>query len=155
LLRVAGADIRAWLQARGQRWVQDPSNADERYTRNRIRRQLLPALQLTFPQFRDTFARSCAHAAQAAELLRELAEVDLAAVGQPPRIAALQSLSRARQANALRHWLRAAHGATPEAAQLGELLDQIAACTTRGHGIRIKVAGGCVVREGALLGWYN
>lgn len=155
LLRVAGADIRAWLQARGERWVEDPSNADERYTRNRIRRQLLPALQQAFPEFRDTFARSCGHAAQASELLQELAETDLAAVGQPPRIAALRALSRARQANVLRHWLRTVHGTTPTAAQLGELLDQIAACTTRGHRIRIKVGRGHVVRENESLGWYN
>ena len=45
LLGVAGQEVRAWLRARGQAWVEDPTNSDERYTRNRIRRQLLPALQ--------------------------------------------------------------------------------------------------------------
>lgn len=155
LLRVAGADVRTWLQQRGERWVEDPSNTDERYTRNRIRRQLLPALQQAFPHFRDTFARSCAHAAQASELLQELAEADLAAVGQPPRIVALRLLSRSRQANVLRHWLRGAHGTTPTAAQLDALLDQIAACTTRGHRIHLKVGRGHVMREGDVLGCYN
>lgn len=155
LLRVAGADVRQWLRARGEAWVEDPTNSDERYTRNRIRRQLLPALQQAFPQFRDTFARSCAHAAQAHELLQELALVDLATVGQPPRIAALRSLSRARQANVLRHWLRSQHGTTPTAGQLDALLRQIAACSTRGHRIQLKVGSGHVVREGELLGWYN
>ena len=155
LLGVAGQEVRAWLRARGQAWVEDPTNSDERYTRNRIRRQLLPALQQAFPQFRDTFARSCAHAAQAHELLQELAQADLATVGQPPRIAALRSLSRARQANVLRHWLRSQHGATPTAAQLDALLRQIAACSTRGHRIQLKVGSGHVLREGELLGWYN
>ncbi|MHA7601772.1 tRNA lysidine(34) synthetase TilS [Alicycliphilus sp. T452] len=155
LLRVAGADVRAWLQQQGEPWVEDPTNADERYTRNRIRRRLLPALQQAFPHFRDTFARSCAHAAQAGELLQELARADLAAVGQPPRIAALRLLSRARQANVLRHWLRSAHGTTPASAQLDALLDQIAACATRGHRIHLKVGSGHVVREGDALGWYN
>lgn len=155
LLRVAGADVRAWLVARGQAWVEDPTNGDEHYTRNRIRHRLLPALDAAFPQFRDTFARSAEHAAQASELLQELAEADLAAVGVPPRLAALQSLSRARQANVLRHWLRSVHGTTPAAAQLAELLDQIAACTTRGHRIRIKVGRGFAVREAQVLGWYN
>ncbi|GKS73872.1 tRNA lysidine(34) synthetase TilS [Acidovorax sp. SUPP950] len=155
LLRVAGADVRAWLVARGQAWVEDPTNGDEHYTRNRIRHRLLPALDAAFPQFRDTFARSAEHAAQASELLQELAEADLAAVGVPPRLAALQSLSGARQANVLRHWLRSVHGTTPAAAQLAELLDQIAACTTRGHRIRIKVGRGFAVREAQVLGWYN
>ncbi|GKT14625.1 tRNA lysidine(34) synthetase TilS [Acidovorax sp. SUPP2522] len=155
LLRVAGADVRAWLVARGEAWVEDPTNRDEHYTRNRIRHRLLPALDAAFPQFRDTFARSAEHAAQASELLQELAEADLAAVGVPPRLAALQALSRARQANVLRHWLRRVHGTTPAAAQLAELLDQIAACTTRGHRIRIKVGRGFAVREAQVLGWYN
>ena len=155
LLRVAGADVRAWLQARGESWVEDPTTADARYTRNRIRRQLLPVLAQAFPQFRDTFARSSAHAAQASELLRELAESDLIAAGRPPRIAALRALSPARQANALRHWLRTAHGATPTAAQLAELQHQIAACATRGHRIRIKVGEGWAVREGDVLAYYN
>ena len=155
LLRVAGADVRAWLVARGERWVEDPTNADERFTRNRIRRQLLPALQQVFPQFRDTFARSCEHAAQASELLQELAAADAAAIGQPPRIAALRALGRARQANVLRHWLRVHHATTPTAAQLNELQDQLAACATRGHRIHLKVGGGYVVREAEVLGWYN
>ncbi len=155
LLRVAGAEVRAWLLQRGQGWVEDPTNTDERYTRNRIRRRLLPALQQVFPHFRDTFARSSTHAAQASELLQELGQADLAVVGQPPRIAALRLLSRARQANVLRHWLRTRHGTTPAAAQLDALLDQIAACTTRGHRIHLKVGNGHVLREGDALGCYN
>ncbi len=155
LLRVPGAELRAWLRARGERWVEDPSNQDERYTRNRIRARLLPVLESAFPAFRDTFPRSAGHAAQASELLLEIAQQDLDAVGLPPRIAALQALSRARQANLLRHWLRQAHQTTPAAAQLDELLCQVAACTTRGHRIHIKVGRGFVVREGVLLRWYN
>ena len=155
LLQVAGADIRSWLRLQGQPWVEDPTNTDQRFTRNRIRAQLLPALEAAFPAFRDTFARSASNAAQAAELLDELAQQDLLRVGAPPHITVLQGLSRARQANVLRHWLRVAYATTPSAAQLGELLNQLAACTTRGHRIHIKVGRGFVVRSGPQLGWYN
>lgn len=155
LLSVAADEVRAWLRARDVAWVEDPSNADLRYTRNRIRRQLLPALQQVFPQFRDTFTRSSRHAAQAAELLQELAALDLAQVGTPPCVAALQALSQARQANVLRHWLLCSHGASASAAQLAELQRQIGACTTRGHRIDIKVGIGHVRREGLYLTWYN
>ena len=155
LLDVAGAEIRAWLQAQGVGWIEDPTNQDERYTRNRIRHRLLPVLEQVFPQFRTTFARSSCHAAQAAQLLHELAEQDLAAVGAPPALALLQGLSEARQAIVLRHWLRQHHATTPTAAQLRALLAQIAACTTRGHRIDLKVGAGFVRREGALLHWYN
>lgn len=155
LLRVASADVRSWLRLQDQSWVEDPTNADQRYTRNRIRAQLLPALEATFPAFRETFTRSAAHAAQSADLLQEIAQQDLAHVGTPPQITALQGLSRARQANVMRHWLRSAHHTTPAAAQLGELLDQLAACTTRGHRIHIKVGRGFVVRAGQHLDWRD
>lgn len=185
LLDVPAAELRTWLAARGLRagegWVEDPSNADERYTRNRIRARLLPALGEVFPQFRATFARSAAHAAQAQRLLAELAAQDAVVTGvgldpeQGPRIAELRALSRDRQANLLRHWLRRAHGwrgsaggvpgsgavadsagsANASAAQLEELLDQIAACATRGHHIQLKVGAGRVERRGEILAWYN
>jgi len=151
LLGISGAALRAWLAAQGIGFIEDPTNADTAFTRNRIRRDLLPALEKAFPQFRETFARSARHAAQAQELLTALAADDLRAVGNPPAIAPLRQLSRARQANVLRHWLRAAHQAGASAAQIEELLDQVAACTTRGHDIRIKVGAGRIeLRQGTL-----
>ena len=153
LLAVSGPALRQWLRARGEPWIEDPSNTDERFTRNRIRARLLPALEAAFPQFRDTFARSAAHAAQAQALLSEVAAEDLAGAGVLPVIARLQGLSRPRQANLLRHWLRQVHKTTPTAAQLAELLDQIADCTTRGHRLRLKVGAGFVVRIGDSLDW--
>jgi len=153
LLQVAGADVRTWLRARGQSWIEDPSNSEQKYTRNRIRAQLLPVLQQAFPQFRATFARSSRHCADAAELLHELAAADLTHIGCPPRISALQSLSRARQGNVLRHWLRSLHGTTPSTAQLDQLLRQIAACRTRGHHIHLKIGSGFICRHGERIGW--
>ena len=155
LLAVAGSQGRAWLEQRGIGYIEDPSNADQRYTRNRIRVRLLPVLEDVFPQFRATFARSAAHAAQAQQILNELAVEDLAAVGQPPLIDKLRQLTRERLANVLRHWLRHVCQTTPSAAQLSELLNQLAACTTRGHHIHIKVGCGYVERRGAELHWYN
>jgi tRNA(Ile)-lysidine synthase len=150
LLKVPGALLRDWLVERDITWVEDPTNTDEQFTRNRIRARLLPALAQTFPQFRETFARSARHAAQAQRLLVEVAAQDLAAVGVPPVIKVLQALSLPRQANVLRHWLTLQQ-ATPSAAQLDQLLSQLAACTTRGHQIHLKVATGHVTRDGALL----
>lgn len=151
LLSVAGAQLRVWLDERGVGWVEDPTNIDQQFTRNRIRARLLPALQETFPQFRETFARSARHAAQAQTLLLEVARQDWALIGAAPAIPALQGLSRSRQANLLRYWLLDAYRATASAAQLDQLLDQIAACRTRGHQIHLKVAAGHVARVGMLL----
>jgi tRNA(Ile)-lysidine synthase len=151
LLAVPAPDLREWLERRQLGWIEDPTNADQAFTRNRIRARLLPALADVFPQFRETFARSAGHAAQAQQLLVEVAARDLAVIGTPPAIAALQTLTRARQANALRLWLTRDQGTSASAAQLDELLEQVAACTTRGHAIRIKVGHGFVTRSGAAL----
>ena len=153
LLGVSAVAIRAWLRARGQGWADDPSNSDERYTRNRIRARLLPALDAAFPQFRETFARSASHAADAQLLLTEMATSDLIACGTPPCIKSLQELSRQRQANVLRHWLRVVHGAIPSSAQLVELLNQVQACTTRGHKLNIRVGHGFIRRERDQIEW--
>jgi tRNA(Ile)-lysidine synthase len=151
LLDASARAIRAWLADAGVPFLEDPTNADTSFTRNRIRHDVLPALERAFPQFRETFARSARHAAQAQLLLATLAAQDLAAMGGGPVIAALQPLPRARQANLLRHWLRESHGQSPSAAQLDELLGQVAACTTRGHGLHLKIGGGHVRRAGERL----
>jgi tRNA(Ile)-lysidine synthase len=166
LLQVSASEIRRWLAAQsefgegGAPFVEDPTNTDESFTRNRIRAKLLPALEATFPQFRDTFARSSAHAAQAQRLLNEVAEEDLQKVGNPAdiqqlNIQQLQQLSDVRMGNTLRFWLKTTHQTTPSTAQLEQLIDQIKACTTRGHQIHLKVGRGFVQRLGDSVHWYN
>ncbi|QXZ09715.1 tRNA lysidine(34) synthetase TilS [Comamonas sp. Y33R10-2] len=155
LLAAPARTLRDWLRVRGVSWVEDPTNTDETYTRNRIRAQLLPVLEQVFPQFRSTFARSSAHCAQASELLDEQAAADSLAVGIPPSIKALQALNAVRLGNVLRYWLRSSYGTTPTAAQLSQLMHQLRVCTTRGHRIHIKVGRGFVERRGAALDWYN
>jgi tRNA(Ile)-lysidine synthase len=132
LLDVHADALRAWLKDRAIDFVEDPSNGDERYTRNRIRSRLMPALAETLPGFRETFARSARNAARASALLASVASDDLTVTGTPPLIAALRRLPQERRANVLRHWLRLA-----------------------GHGVRLKVAQGFVEREGERLRWYN
>ena len=163
LLGVSAAAIRTWLTTqsrieplksyKGAAFIEDPTNQDEQFTRNRIRARLLPALDAAFPQFRDTFARSAAHAAQAQTLLEELAAQDLTHIGQPPALKALQQLSPARQVNVLRFWLKSAYKCSPSTVQMDALLSQIKACTTRGHQIHLKIGPGFVHRHGPHIDW--
>ena len=163
LLVMTSLEIRAWLAERGltarqpgsanigQGWVEDPTNTDTQFTRNRIRHELIPALEKTFPQFRQTFARSAAHAAEAQSILAQLAVEDMANTGNPPRITALQNLTPQRRGNVLRYWLKASHQASPSTAQLAELQSQIANCTDRSKQLHIKIASGHVERNGEML----
>ena len=155
LLKVPGSKLRQYLTLAEVSWVEDPTNQDEQFTRNRIRAQLLPALERSFPQFRETFSRSSSHAAEAQEILDEVAAADLASLmlAAGPNIRALQQLSPARQSLLLRHWLKVYHQTTPSTVQLNELLSQIAVCTTRGHQVHLKVGRGHVRRDLAVLVW--
>ncbi len=165
LLGMTSLEIRDWLSSQGlsarhpgsgnmgQGWVEDPTNTDTQFTRNRIRHELIPALEKTFPQFRQTFARSASHAAEAQSILVQIAIEDMANTGNPPRILALQQLTPERQANALRHWLKRSHQVSPSTAQLAELQSQIANCTDRGKQLHIKVASGYVERHGEELAY--
>lgn len=153
-LEVPGLALREAVEQGPHAFIDDPSNTDLRFTRNRIRAVLLPAWQQAFPGFRAAMARTASHAAQGQRLLDELATIDLAQTGEPPALEALRALGRDRQGNALRRWLRRREGVAPSAAQLDELLDQIEACATRAHRIHIKVAAGFVDRDGDRLA-YN
>jgi tRNA(Ile)-lysidine synthase len=153
-LDVPAQQLRDWLVQEGVTWVEDPTNQDERYTRNRIRHQLLPVIEKAFPSFRQTFGRSARHAAQAQLVLDDMALIDLQFTGVPPQLAALQQLSLARQANVLRAWLLQRKVAC-STAQLDQLLQQVDACRTRGHQIDIKVGDGFVRRVGSHIDWYN
>ena len=165
LLGTSALGIRSWLASKGltarqpgsanigQGWVEDPTNLETQFTRNRIRHDLIPVLDKAFPQFRQTFARSAAHAAAAQSLLAQVAIEDIEKTGNPPRIVALQDLSSERQANALRHWLKSTYQVSPGTAQLAELQSQIANCTDRGKQLHIKVASGYVKRTGDVLAY--
>lgn len=63
-LGVRRAEIEAWLSQIGQNWREDTTNADTTYTRNRIRRELLPDLGAYNP-------RICEHLANLATLARD------------------------------------------------------------------------------------
>jgi tRNA(Ile)-lysidine synthase len=75
LLDVTREEVRAYLRARGLEWREDPSNADRRFARARVRHDLLEALRTVGPAAERTIAET-------ARQLREEAEVLDAAVSE-------------------------------------------------------------------------
>jgi tRNA(Ile)-lysidine synthase len=142
LLDAPRTELEAYARAQRLEWVEDETNADERRTRNWLRRRVLPLLRERNPNVAATLARSAAHAAEADALVRALAAIDAREASRDGRLqaAGLARLPRARAKNVLRWLLSDAGGPTPESAHLDELVRQLA--TARGDGlVRLKVGG--------------
>ncbi|WP_448652626.1 tRNA lysidine(34) synthetase TilS [Pseudomonas fluorescens] len=116
LLDVSCAELEAYAREHQLAWIEDPSNADPRFSRNYLRHRVFPTLTQRWPQAVASLARTAEHLSEAQGLLDELAIMDLRAADQPSpfpwlalpslALAPLRELSDARQRNALRHWLR-------------------------------------------------
>ena len=113
----------------GLDWVRDPMNDSTRFDRGWLRAQVLPAIRQRWPAASATVARSASHLAEARRLLDELAQADAAGIVEGGRLAieGLQRLSRERQANLLRWWIRSRGLGTPPAARLAAALRELPA----------------------------
>ena len=108
LLDCGGAELRAWLDARGIGYVHDPMNLDPAYRRSRIRHELLPVIARLEPGYRRTLARSATLCSAADAALQQRARDDLQRCAVPGglRLDALRALDAARCGEVLRLWLR-------------------------------------------------
>lgn len=108
LLETAAAAVATYAGERGLSWIDDPSNDDLRFSRNRLRHALLPVLRQHWPQADASLARSAALLAEADALLEAQASVDLAPLlGLDPAVldlAGLYGLPPPRARRALRRW---------------------------------------------------
>ncbi|HWI10445.1 MAG TPA: tRNA lysidine(34) synthetase TilS, partial [Burkholderiaceae bacterium] len=122
------AEIEAYVRRHRLAYVDDASNADPRFARNRLRLQVWPVLEGAFPQAETALASTAEWAQQASALLTEIAALDLAQIGStqgPLDVRAWSTLSAARRGNALRLWLQQAHGAAAPASLVVRLLGEL------------------------------
>lgn len=136
LLGTTREDIEAYVTRHRLPAVVDPSNADERFDRNYLRRRVTPLLRARWPAAARVAARSAARLGEARGLLGELAMADLEGLLRPAapggkggaalELGALARLSAARQRNALRAWLRAAGAPLPDAVHLERIRLELA-----------------------------
>lgn len=123
-LELPRARLLAWAGAQGIEGVDDPHNRDPRYARSWLRTAVWPALASHWPQAADSLVRLARHAADAEQLLTELAREDLQRLAGPGgslSVAALLALSPARRRNVLRQAWRERGWQAPAA----DLLDRL------------------------------
>jgi tRNA(Ile)-lysidine synthase len=101
--------IDAYITRYQLRPVEDPSNADARWARNRLRLDVWPALTGAFPDAEQAFAAVADRAAEASAALAEWTAGDLAVVEKEGTLdrRAWLALSPARRVLVLRAWLAA------------------------------------------------
>ena len=73
LLPVSRLQLERYARTRRLACSEDPSNIDERFDRNYLRRQVLPRLRARWPAAAVTAARSAAHLGEAQGLLEAAA----------------------------------------------------------------------------------
>lgn len=119
--------VEAYVQSHSLAYIDDDSNTDERYARNRLRHAVWPALEQAFPEAELALAAAATWAQQATACLDEVADEDLRAIAghEGLALAGLQALSMARRVNALRAWLRHQTGAAPPATLITRLNDEL------------------------------
>ena len=108
-LDVSRAGIDTYLRVHRLRHIDDDSNADTRFARNRLRHDVWPALARAFEHADAALADAARRAADAAQCAVDLAAIDLAAVAAvcdgSLDLTAWQALGAARRRNVLRTWL--------------------------------------------------
>ncbi|MGA3197622.1 MAG: tRNA lysidine(34) synthetase TilS [Terriglobales bacterium] len=141
LLGLRRAELRDYLQARGQEWREDSSNEDMRFLRNRVRKQLLPIIADEYG------AAAIEHIAELAEIARaeeEWCSKDLskARLAEPALSGPSLDVQRllesplAVQRRLVRAWLEAN---TPEVSVSFRLIEEILelACAQSGKTLQL------------------
>jgi tRNA(Ile)-lysidine synthase len=126
-LQVSPGSIAAYARRHRLRHVEDDSNADRRFARNRLRLDVWPALSAAFAQAEGALAATAGWALEARRCADELAAIDAARIvdSQGLDVAAWSSLSPARRSNLLRAWLKAQTGDSVAAAIVQRLLREL------------------------------
>ena len=105
LLTYSREELRAYLNERGQAWREDASNADPRYLRNALRRDVLPRLERLIPGAAERIATTASLLAEDEAVLNVLTADFLAAhPGDALPLAALRLQPKGLQKRILRAW---------------------------------------------------
>jgi tRNA(Ile)-lysidine synthase len=87
LLEATRAEVREYLRARDLDWREDPSNADRRFARARVRHDVLDSLRELSPAVDRTIAETARQLREEAEVLADAADEAMDALGGGPAVA--------------------------------------------------------------------
>jgi tRNA(Ile)-lysidine synthase len=122
LLTVTRAELEQYATVAQLQWIDDESNQNINFTRNFLRRQIVPVLTSRWPSVSNIICRSGAHCAEAQQLVESFAN-DLMPLlqGSHPHtlsVKKLLQLDAARQRLMLRMWIQQAGHSLPSAKKM-------------------------------------
>jgi len=149
LLDLGRDDVLAYLDRRGLAWVEDSSNRDPRFRRNRLRLEVMPALRRLEPRADEVLATVAREMRARAELERRLGEELLRRCLAPDDGLDLARVARAAdRVLVLRAWLLRRRG---HLRRLGAAhFDALARCDRSGARVQLP-RGESVANEHGLL----
>ena len=113
-------------------WFNDPSNQTNRFDRNYLRNQVVPAIRTRWPHFQESLSVASEIQSETQALLDEIAGLDFAVLKTATSggfstidLAGLLQLSPARRKNLVRYWIADAGLPTLPQARLQELMKQL------------------------------
>ncbi|MGY5958377.1 tRNA lysidine(34) synthetase TilS [Kosakonia sp. BK9b] len=129
LLNETRETLQEWARQHALCWIEDESNADDRFDRNFLRLHILPRLTARWPQFAQATARSAALCGEQEQLLDELLADELAAATSAEgalAIVSLAAISEVRRSALLRRWLAGQGAPMPSRAMLQRIWLEVA-----------------------------
>jgi tRNA(Ile)-lysidine synthase len=134
LLAVTRGEVRDYLRARGLEWREDPSNADRRFARARVRHDVLEALRELSPAVERTIAETARQLRDESEVLDSAVSDAMTELGGGPAISldALKEHPPALQRLILRALAEHAAGSPASRALSRRETDEIIALGDRG-----------------------
>ena len=111
LLNQSRAELESYAKAHRLKWIEDPSNQDDVFRRNAIRKQIIPKLEKLQSEAVANLARSAGLMGESRILLDRLAQIDGKSIYQKENLDVRQLQTLAKRDlpaanNILRYWLK-------------------------------------------------
>ena len=132
LLSISKAELKDYALIQNLTWCEDESNADDKFDRNYLRNQVVPAIAQRWPDYRQSIGLSAELSSESEQLAAVLAEEDFARLaGREERagwsicVNQLLKLNDLRQRNILHHWPGVNNLAKPNKTIIAQIKDSV------------------------------
>lgn len=118
-LNFSRQQLEAWAGEQSFDWIEDPSNQDQRFDRNYLRKTIIPALRQRWPALNRRLAATARACSESDDLARSLGSLHFSRCGTADGgldISLLAGLSLVEQKNLIRWWVERQQRSPPNPA---------------------------------------